>query len=168
MAGRAPTIAAFLFAVGCGGPTRAPPPPLLFNDLPVSGSLATALDTGFNRCLEFIIDMRCLKHGVMIEGQGPYNAAVDLVGSDGSGGFDVLTLWHDDDQTALFAVGRALEQRGWQTCITGQGYIGDQKIYTRAGSPVRMSMDISYYMKRRLRIFPEWNAKKPRCQPESE
>ena len=90
----------------------------------------------------------------MIDGAGPYDAAVDLVGSNGAGGFDQLTLWDDRDNDAVFSLADALERGGWTKCLTGDGRVGDQAIYTRAGAPVRASMDISYWSKRRLRFIP--------------
>ena len=138
---------------------------MLFDGLPVSGSLATARNAGFTYCIAFTVDMRCRKQVVMIAGHGPYRAAVDLDGGDGSGGFDQLTLWHDLDQTAVFAVGDSLERRGWRSCYrnTSQGDWGDQKIYRHQGSSVRFSMDLSYWGKRRLRVIPEWNKRVPSC-----
>lgn len=138
---------------------------MLIDGLPVSGSLTTARDAGFTYCIKFTVDMRCRKQVVIIAGHGPYRAAVDLDGSDGGGGFDQLTLWHDLDQTALFAVGDTLERQGWRSCYrnTSQGDWGDQKIYRRQGAPVRFSMDLSYWGKRRLRIIPEWNRRVPSC-----
>lgn len=138
---------------------------MLFDGLPVSGSLATARNAGFTYCIGFTVDMRCRKQVVTIAGHGPYRAAVDLDGSDGGGGFDQLTLWHDLDQTAVFAVGDALERRGWRSCYrnTSQGDWGDQKIYKRQGAFVRFSMDLSYWGKRRLRVIPEWNRRVPSC-----
>jgi hypothetical protein len=99
----------------------------------------------------------------MFLGFGPFNAALDLNGSNGGGGFDQLTLWHDRDQNAAVPVGNALERQGWQVCFTGEGSRGDQAIYTRPNAPVRISMDLSYWGKRRLRVIPEWNNRDPRC-----
>lgn len=157
-------LALLLFLAACG-PHRPPPPKQTFDGLPVSGSLADALNAGFTRCIEETITMRCRRGGVMIVGQGPYEAAVDLVGSDGSGGFDQLILWHDRDQAAAIAVGKALARQNWRSCFTGERW-GDQDIYTRAASPVRISIDISYWGKRRIRVIPEWNQAKPRCDAE--
>ncbi|CAN5428790.1 hypothetical protein BH10PSE15_BH10PSE15_12630 [soil metagenome] len=98
----------------------------------------------------------------MLEGTGPYEAALDLVGSDGSGGFDQLLLWHDSDQYAVYAVTDVLEKQGWRSCNTGTDDHGDQNIYTHAGVPVRVSMDLSYWGKRRLRVIPGWS-KERRC-----
>ena len=91
----------------------------------------------------------------MLAGQGPYHAAIDLDRSDGSGGFRQVTLWHGSSQTAVNAVGHALIARGWSLCRTGLQDRGDQEIYTRPGAPVRISVDISYWNKRRLRVLPE-------------
>ena len=150
-------------APGCRGPTRPPPPSLFYEGLPVAGSLADARKAGFTDCRPDNIETRCRKAGVMFLGHGPFNAALDLVGSDGAGGFDELTLWHDWDQNALFAIAATLEQQGWRTCYTGEGSKGDQAIYTRQGMPVRVSMDLSYFGKRRLRIIPGWNRREPLC-----
>lgn len=110
--------------------------------------------------------MRCRRHAVMLEGQGPYEAAVDLVGGRGKGGFHELTLWHDTDQYAVYKIRDALRNRGWRYCYTGTDRRGDQVIYTRKGVPVRISMDLSYWGKRRLRLIPEWNDKEQRCDPD--
>ena len=154
---------ALLLLAGCGGPVRPPPPPLWFDGLPVSGSLADAMKGGFDKCREGTIEMRCRRGSVMLLGHGPYSAAVDLVGSDGAGGFNRLILWHDWDQNAVFALTAALERQGWRTCYTGQESRGDQAIYTRAGAPVRFSMDLSYWGKRRLRVIPETGTQEARC-----
>jgi len=158
-------VATLIVLMGCGGPSRPPPPAMLFDSLPVSGSLATARKAGFTYCIRFTIDMRCRNRVVMLLGHGPYQAAVDLDGSDGAGGFDQLTLWHDLNQTAVFAVVDELERRGWTSCYrnSSQGDWGDQKIYRRQGAPVWFSMDISYWGKRRLRVIPEWNKRVPSC-----
>jgi hypothetical protein len=133
-----------------------PPAALWFDGLPVRGSLADAQRAGFTRCVMMDArSMRCRRNGVMVAGQGPYNAAVDLKGGDGSGGFHQLTLWNEGDQQGLYAVGEVFRKRGWSICRTGQIDRGDQTIYTRQGSRVRLSMDISYYSKRRLRVMPE-------------
>lgn len=138
----------------------------VFGGLPVSGKLSDAQRAGFNSCVNTdAIRMRCRRHAVMLAKSGPYEAAVDLVGSDGRGGFDQVTLWHDRDNYAVYQITDALEQAGWVYCQTGEGRRGDQIIYTRKGSPVRISMDLSYWGKRRLRIIPEWNQQEPRCTP---
>ena len=107
--------------------------------------------------------MRCRRAGVMFLGFGPFNAALDLNGSNGGGGFDQLILWHDRDQNAAIPIGSALERQGWRSCFTGEGHRGDQAIYMRPDAPVRISMDLSYWGKRRLRVIPEWNNREPRC-----
>jgi hypothetical protein len=154
-----------LLLVACGPePHRSPPVHVAFEALPVSGSLADARRAGFADCMERNpSSMRCSRHGVMFEGAGPYEAAVDLVGGDGSGGFDEITLWHDKDQDAVFEITKALDAKSWKSCNTGTDEKGDQAIYTRDGANVRISMDISYYGKRRLRIIPDWNKKEQRC-----
>lgn len=143
----------FGLLAGCTQQHRDPAPSLAFGGLPVSGSLADALRAGFNACIADNVSMRCRRNGVMLKGQGPYDAAVDLVGSDGSGGFDQLTLWNDTDQDALVDVTNELRREGWTECLTG-GNRGDQAIYTRKDSPVFVSLDLSYWSKRRLRVIP--------------
>jgi len=151
-----------LLLAGCG-PHRPPPARLTFGGLPVSGSMADAQASGFTDCIKTdAISLRCRRHGVMLEGAGPYEAALDLVGGDGSGGFDQLILWHDRDQYAVYKVTDALEKQGWQHCNTGTEDRGDQAIYTRKGERVRVSMDLSYWDKRRLRVLPEWSRER-RC-----
>jgi len=136
----------------------------MFEGLPVSGSLADARGAGFTNCAQRdAFSMRCGRHDVMLKGAGPYEAAVDLVGDDGSGGFDELTLWHAQDQSAVFKITEVLEKLGWQHCSTGTDEKGDQIIYTHQGERVRISMDLSYWGKRRLRVIPEWSKKEQRC-----
>lgn len=147
---------------GCE-PVQTPPPALWIEGLPVRGSLADALRGGFARCVEGTRTLRCRREGVMLAGQGPYSAAVDLRYNDGSGGFQQLTLWHNGDQMAVSAVGDVLKREGWQVCRTGQEFRGDQEIYTRPGARVRFSVDLSYWGKRRLRVLPELNQPKGRC-----
>lgn len=107
--------------------------------------------------------MRCRRNGIFLLGQGPFNAAVDLAGSDGSGGFNQLTIWHDRDQYAVYAMGDAVEREGWKSCSTGVDDRGDQIIYARRGAAVKFSMDLSYWGKRRFRILPTWNRTERNC-----
>lgn len=144
-------------------PRRPPPPALFFEGLPVQGSKADAKGAGFTDCVKDSRSMRCRREGVMVKGLGPHSAAVDLRYGDGSGGFDHLTVWHNGNQSELYAVGELLVKQGWQLCRTGGENWGDQEIYTRAGSPVRVSIDISYWGKRRLRILPELNQPIGKC-----
>ncbi|MFA5964435.1 MAG: hypothetical protein WC804_10495 [Sphingomonas sp.] len=156
-------LSALLLLAGCG-PHRPPPARLMFAGLPVSGSLADAKRAGFTDCIQLdAISLRCRRHGVMLEGSGPYEAALDLVGGDGSGGFDQLILWHDRDQYAVYKITDALEKQGWRHCNTGTEDRGDQIIYTRKDMPVRISMDLSYWDKRRLRVMPAANRTERRC-----
>ena len=155
-------LPALLLLGGCG-PHRPPPPSVTFGGLPVSGSMADAQRAGFTDCVNTdAISLRCRRHKVMLEGAGPYEAALDLVGGDGSGGFDQLVLWHDRDQEAVYKITDALEKQGWQHCNTAAADHGDQIIYTRKGERVRVSMDLSYWNRRRLRVLPEWS-KERRC-----
>lgn len=162
---RAALLGGALLLTGCGarGPERSPPARQMFDGLPVGGSLADARNEGFTYCINFTTTMRCRRQGVMLMGQGPYSAAVDLAGGDGRGGFAQLILWHDTDQSAVLQVGTVLASQGWQSCRTGSERRGDQHIYMRAGSPVRISVDISYWGKRRLRVIPDWQPAKPLC-----
>ncbi len=143
-----------LLATGCT-PNQPPPPPLTFSGLPASGSLALATRSGFTSCFNMdAIRLRCRNHRVLFLGQGPYQAAVDLRGSKGQSGFDHVVLWHDDDQRALYQVLVPLHRKGWRACVTGTERAHDQAIFTLAGAKVWISVDISYYGKRRLRVFP--------------
>ncbi len=139
---------------------------MFFAGLPVSGRLADAQRAGFTDCVDLdAVHIRCRRHGVIVQVSGPYEAAVDLAGSRGEGGFDQLTLWRDRDNDGVFKIAEALERAGWTKCLTGNGRVGDQAIYTLAGSTVRASMDISYWGRRRLRLIPEWNTRERRCEP---
>ena len=154
---------------GCA-PDAPPPQPSLFAGLPVSGTIEDARRAGFNDCAELEERRpRCQRHGVSLFGQGPFEAAVDFKGPKGVSGFDQVTLWHDTDKRALYKVIEVLDRQGWRYCYTGTESAGDQAVFTREGAPVRFSMDISYYGKRRLRIIPQWNKReldRP-CQPET-
>lgn len=142
---------------GCGGDQLPPPPHTLFYaGLPVRGSLADAKRAGFDSCLQMDGGhLRCRRSGVMLMGEGPYEAAIDLIGGDGRGGFSQVTLWHDRDQSAVLKVSEALKKRGWAFTYTGEGARGDQMILVHQGAPVHFSMDLSYWGKRRIRILPE-------------
>lgn len=147
-------------------PVRTPPPALAFAGLPVSGSVADAQRAGFTRCVR--IDRfraRCRRPAILVLGEGPYEAAIDLIGSEGQGGFDHLTLWKEGHQEAIYRLVEALQREGWMHCETGNERWGDQDIYTREGVPVRASMDLSYYGKRRVRIIPLWNDSERSCTP---
>lgn len=146
-------------------PVRTPPPPLAFAGLPVSGSVADARRAGFTRCVRIdAFRLRCRRAPVMLFGGGPYEAAVDLIGSEGRGGFDRLTLWQEGDQYAVYKLVEALQRQGWRHCETGDERWGDQDIYTHPGAPVRVSMDLSYYGKRRVRFLPLSNTERS-CTP---
>ena len=80
-------------------PVRTPPPSLAFEGLPVSGSAADARRAGFTECVKIdAFRARCRRSGLMMAGEGPYEAALDLIGSDGRGGFDHLTRWANGGQ----------------------------------------------------------------------
>ncbi|WP_375286872.1 hypothetical protein [Sphingomonas sp.] len=156
-------IVVLVFLVRCD-PAYPPPPPFrAWAGLPVSGSLADAGRAGFGDCLSDNIRLRCRRSGVHLLGLGPYEAAVDMAGRDGRAGFDHFTLWVRDDQNAVQAVGKRLRARGWSVCYTGVGNRGDQAIHTRPGVAVQVTVDLSYWMKRRLRIFPQASPNKPVC-----
>ncbi|WP_313535268.1 hypothetical protein [Sphingomonas sp.] len=146
-----------LLIAGCSSEPPAPPPPsLAYAGLPVSGSLADAKRAGFDQCLQMDGGhLRCRRSGVMLLGEGPYEAALDLIGGDGESGFRQITLWHDRDQSAVMKVGEALKKKGWAFSYTGEGGRGDQMILTKKGAPVHFSIDLSYWGKRRVRILPE-------------
>ena len=77
------------------------------------GSLADAKRAGFDSCLQMDGGhLRCRRSGVMLLGEGPYEAAIDLIGGDGRGGFSQVTLWHDRDQSAVLKVSEAHNKRG--------------------------------------------------------
>ena len=109
-------------------------------------------------------------HGVMLNGYGPFEAAVDLRGSKGQHGFDHLTLWSDGDQMALYKVLPAFYRSGWRSCHTELGHWGGEAVFTRRGMPVFISVDISYWGKRRLRVFPRWypRTKERECLPDED
>jgi len=162
--GRHGALVTLLLMAGCS--EYQPPAPFTsFDGIPVSGSLADARYAGFNSCFSGPAYIRCKRHGVMIEGQGPYDAAVELGEGDGSKGFSYVTVSSEKDQNALIAVQNALIRNGWNYCYTGKEMKGDQAIFTRDGDHVTLSMDISYSFTRRLRIFPGWNKNKPVCPP---
>ena len=157
-------MSAALLVAACQPAVRHPPPSLAFAGLPVSGSASDARrSTGFTDCVDLdAVHVRCRRHGVMVDGHRAVTKRRSTSrGSDGAGGFDHLTLWHDTDNDALFTLAAALEHDGWQRCLTGDGRAGDQAVYTRAGSPVRLSLDISYWGKRRMRVIPSAGSRGP-------
>ena len=159
-------VGTLLLAAGCT-PVRDPPPTLTFMGLPVSGARADAERAGFDDCFNIdAVHVRCRRHAITVAGSGPYEGAVDLVGAAGEGGFDQLILWHLRDNYAVYAIADALERADWRWCYTGDDHRGDQMIMTRAGMPVRASMDLSYYAKRRFRLLPAANRREPQCTPD--
>lgn len=156
-------IVGAILLVRCEPAFPPPPPARSFAGLPISGSRADAERAGFGRCLASNVSLRCRRSDVRLLGQGPYEAAVDMPGSTGRAGFDHVTLWVRDDQNAVLAVGRALKARGWQVCYSGTGSRGDQAIHTRPGAAALVSIDLSYWAKRRLRVFPVESPNKPKC-----
>lgn len=147
---------ALTLLTACDREPDAPPPAnLSFEGLPITGNLDFARSAGFTRCMELGRYLRCRREGVSFGGGGPYHAAVDAVGREGASGFNEVSLWSETDQSALSRVGNQLVAQGWNQCRTGTEDRGDQRILTKAGSPVRVSIDITYWGKRRLRILPE-------------
>jgi hypothetical protein len=154
-----------MLCAGCQ-PVRAPPPSHILDGLPISGTRQDAWQAGFKSCFHMdAVNMRCRRHGVTLAGQGPYEAAVDLAGSEGRHGFRQLILWHDWDQNAVYKVTETLKKRGWRYCYVGTDQRGDQAIFTHRGTSAFISMDLSYWGKRRLRVIPGWNRKELRCVP---
>jgi len=103
------------------------------------------------------IHIRCRRPNVRVLGQGPFEAAVDLLGGTGQSGFDRLTVWSDSDQDSVFFIAAMLKRQGWNYCYTGNEMAGDQAIFTKPWILFWVSVDISYYGKRRLRVFPTSN-----------
>lgn len=150
-----------LMLAGCQA-DRPPPAQVMLGPLPVAGARSDAVAAGFRRCLYVdAVSIRCRKSGVTLFGAGPYEAAVDLLGDDGRSGFRHLTLWHDSDQRALYRAIAVIAKSGWDLCYTGSDRAGDQAIFSRPGAPVRIYLDISYWGKRRIRIFPAGAAPPP-------
>jgi hypothetical protein len=172
-----PGVSGFLLAVTIAiailiytgrSPVNSPPATLLFEGLPVSGDLDAALTAGFKGCFNIsAVQLRCRRHRVMLYGQGPFEAAVDLRGNKGQSGFDHLILWSDEDQRSLHKVLVPLHRMGWRSCHTGTERAGDQAIFTHPDAPVHIYLDISYYNERRLRIFRKWKTPilTSRCYP---
>ncbi len=156
------TVLACALLTACAPPALPPPPNRSFDGLPVTGSRHFAETMGFTRCLDTSNALRCRRGGVMLFGAGPYSAAVDI-DRNGRSGFHQVTLWHDTNQNAVHAVSDALGERGWHLCRTGSEARGDQEIWTRPGSRVRIMMDLSYWGKRRVRILPEQGQPTGRC-----
>ncbi|VXD01771.1 hypothetical protein [Sphingomonas sp. AX6] len=157
-------ILSLALATACERAPDAPPPAnLSFEGLPVTGDLDFARSAGFARCMELGRYLRCRREGVEFGGGGSYHAAVDALGNEGASGFHEVSLWSETDQSAMSRIGNELAEQGWDQCRTGQEDRGDQRILTKAGSPVRVSIDITYWGKRRLRILPERGQPTGRC-----
>lgn len=147
------------------GEKREPPAAFLFESLPISGSLADAQRAGLTACVSHNVEMRCRKEGVFFRRYGPFSAAVDLQGGDGEGGFDHLTLWHSSDQSALVAITNALRSGGWSECLRPMGSDWEgQAIYQRDGSPIFIALDLTYWDRRTLKVFPAVPTRIPRCR----
>lgn len=153
-----------LAALGLSACSDAPPvdekpvaPVAVFESLPLSGNKATALAAGFGDCHEVMRSLRCLRHGVIINGVGPLNAAVDI-DEKAPARFDHVTLWHDSDQSAMLPLRAALEGQGWKSCLTAEA-----ERFWKPPSPLRIAMDTSYWGKRRLVISAPPPDPKPYC-----
>jgi hypothetical protein len=162
----ASTLALTLLA-SCGE-ARQPPAAFSFEGLPLSGSLADARRAGFTDCLSHNVEMRCRKEGVFFQRHGPFSAAVDLQGGDGEGGFDHLTLWHSSDQSALVAITNVVRDQGWGECLTpvGSGWEG-RAVYQRKSSPIFIALDLTYWDRRTLKVYPAASGKAPLCRTQS-
>jgi hypothetical protein len=131
-------------------------PSAVFEGLPLSGNLATALAAGFGNCLEDTKGIRCRKEGVMLMGVGPISAAVDLTGTPAR--FDHVTLWHSTDQGLVLDIKPPLERKGWQSCLTP-----DAERLWRPPSPLRIAIDTNYWGSRRLVVSAPPPGGKPYC-----
>ncbi|PCE41280.1 hypothetical protein [Rhizorhabdus dicambivorans] len=120
-------------------------PTAVFEGLPLSGNLATAVAAGFGNCLDDGRGVRCFREDVRIMGVGPVRAAVDLIGAPAR--FDHVTLWHPTDQSAMLPLRDVLARDGWGTCLTP-----DEERFWKAPSPLRLALDTNYWGKRRLVI----------------
>lgn len=146
------SMLALLALSGCGAePPPEPPvePVAIFEGLPLSGNLATALAAGFGDCLDGTKGLRCRKDGVMLMGEGPFSAAVDLDKPvpDREPRFDQVTVWHSRDQSAVLALSPLLARAGWTSCLTP-----DAERFWRPPSPLRIAIDTNYWGSRRLVI----------------
>lgn len=151
MIGRPILLTLALLALGgCGenpAPEPAAKPSAIFEGLPLSGNLATALAAGFGNCLDGTKGLRCRKDGVMLMGVGPLSAAIelDVATKQGKPRFDRVTLWHARDQSAVLALSPLLTRAGWQSCLTP-----DAERFWHPPSPLRIAIDTNYWGSRRL------------------
>lgn len=158
-------LCAALLASGCD---KSPPktetapavPTALFEGLPLSGNIGTALAAGFGDCLEGTRGPRCSKDGVMVMGVGPLTASVDLdvKTDDGEPRFDHMTLWHKTDQGLALGLRETLTKAGWASCLTP-----DAERYWRPPSPLRIAIDTSYWGSRRVVISAPPPDPEPYC-----
>lgn len=156
------TLAA-LASGGCSDPPAqeaAVTPVAVFEGLPLSGNLATALAAGFGNCLDGTKGLRCRKDGVMLMGAGPFSAAIELDAPprDGSPRFDHVTLWHATDQSAVLDLSPRLAKAGWQSCLTA-----DAERYWHPPSPLRIAIDTNYWGSRRVLISAPPPSPTPYC-----
>ncbi|KRB86477.1 hypothetical protein ASE00_07200 [Sphingomonas sp. Root710] len=152
-------VLAGLALSGCGekpAPEPALKPAAVFEGLPLSGNLATALAAGFGNCLEDTKGIRCRKDGVTVMGVGPLSAAIDLAGNPAR--FDHVTLWHPRDQGAVLDIKPALDHAGWHSCLTP-----DAERLWHPPSPLRIAIDTNYWGSRRLVISAPPPSPTPYC-----
>ena len=156
---------AVLSLSGCGDTPAAPPEPAIepvavFDGLPLSGNLATALAAGFGNCLDGTDALRCRKEDVMVMGVGPLSAAIDLDAAPrgAPARFDHVTLWHATDQGAVLDLRPVLEKAGWQSCLTP-----DAERLWHPPSPLRVAIDTNYWGSRRVVISAPPPGAKPFC-----
>ncbi|WP_152663836.1 hypothetical protein [Sphingomonas sp. SRS2] len=143
---------AMLALSGCRDEPRPEPPAKpssIFEGLPLSGNLATALAAGFGNCLDGTRGLRCRKDGVMLMGVGPLSAAIDLdvPVKAGEPRFDHVTIWHARDQSSVLELSPLLAKAGWRSCLTP-----DAERFWRPPSPLRIAIDTNYWGSRRLVI----------------
>lgn len=120
-------------------------PSAVFEGLPLSGNMATAVAAGFGNCIEDTKAIRCRKNGMSLLGVGPLSAAVDLTGTPAR--FDHVTLWHSTDQGLVLDIKPMLERAGWQSCLTP-----DAERLWKPPSPLRIAIDTNYWGSRRFII----------------
>jgi hypothetical protein len=158
---RTALLPALLILAACSDPiareaAKAPEKPVaLFERLPLSGNLATAVAHGFGNCLDDGRGIRCFREQVRVMGIGPVRAAIDMIGADRR--FDHVTLWHPSDQSAMLPLRDVLAKAGWRTCLTP-----DEERFWKPPSPVRLALDTSYWGKRRLVIRADIS-RRPYC-----
>lgn len=155
-------LLSLLVMTGCRDPiaeqAKAPAlrPSAVFEGLPLSGNLATALAAGFGDCLADNIVLRCTKRQVRVMGVGPVLAAVDI--GLKSRRFDHVTLWHRTDQSLLLELRPLLGTSGWRSCLTA-----DEERFWRPPNPIRIAIDTNYWANRRAVLSAPPPVRQPYC-----